>query len=569
MRTTCVASACLLAIALPLTSHGQSFPEGDVELRRGSELLNRLRDRQELSPEVRLDSPHQALGNARLPNEHPCWVISRVEILGLSQLPIAVTEALSGSARDDAPEGRCLAEQGVELLVQRLQNALIAQGLITTRARVEPQDLSTGVLQLSVIPGRVGRLIFPLTNDQADIPSTSLAVKAGQLLNLRDLEQTLENLKRNASTSAEIEISPGEQDGTSDVSFSITRARPWRMAVSLDNSGSRTTGKWQGGAVLTWDSPLGLGDQVHLSVGRDVGGRQQGSRGSGYHMFHYSLPVGYWLFGFVTSSNRFHQTIFDAGEPYPYRGVQSSHELQATRVVARDARGKTSVSAKLLHSRSSNFVEDTEVLVQRRRTPSWQAGVSHVYYGDTATWNMQANFHWGADAAPPRVDGVPELGRTKHTWRSTQMHVGVSRPISAGPWRGRYAGQWLVQWAPATTPLHKQLCLGGEGSVRGFDDAPRLCGTSGATWRNELAFAVVPDRYEAFVAVDVGRVRRNVRTEFSDRSLAGVAIGLRHTSVATALVQSHAEIMVSRPLRYPAGFERAKPVVSARMTVSF
>jgi hemolysin activation/secretion protein len=41
-----------------------------------------------------------------------------------------------------------------------VQNAIIERGYVTTRILAAPQDLKTGVLMLTVVPGRVNAIRF-------------------------------------------------------------------------------------------------------------------------------------------------------------------------------------------------------------------------------------------------------------------------------------------------------------------------------------------------------------------------------------------------------------------------
>ena len=52
----------------------------------------------------------------------------------------------------------CIGSEGINVLLRRIQNRLIDAGYVTTRVVVEPQDLRSGVLVLTVIPGKVGRI---------------------------------------------------------------------------------------------------------------------------------------------------------------------------------------------------------------------------------------------------------------------------------------------------------------------------------------------------------------------------------------------------------------------------
>ncbi|WP_055333874.1 POTRA domain-containing protein, partial [Ralstonia solanacearum] len=72
----------------------------------------------------------------------------------------------------------------------------------------------------------------------------------GDLLNLRDLEQGLEQMKRVASQDVDMQIVPTDVPGMSDVVISVKRAKPWTVVAAVDNSGTRSTGKLQGNLSL-------------------------------------------------------------------------------------------------------------------------------------------------------------------------------------------------------------------------------------------------------------------------------------------------------------------------------
>ena len=61
----------------------------------------------------------------------------------------------------------CIGSQGINVLLRRIQNQLIDDGFVTTRVVVAPQDLRSGRLVLTVIPGKVGRIQL---QDRSAIP---------------------------------------------------------------------------------------------------------------------------------------------------------------------------------------------------------------------------------------------------------------------------------------------------------------------------------------------------------------------------------------------------------------
>ncbi|MFX6027920.1 POTRA domain-containing protein, partial [Acinetobacter baumannii] len=78
---------------------------------------------------------------------------------------------------------------GVNLVLARVESAIVARGYTTTRVLARPQDLSTGRLVLSVVPGRVRHIRFAPDADARGTAFNALPISPGDILNLRDIEQ--------------------------------------------------------------------------------------------------------------------------------------------------------------------------------------------------------------------------------------------------------------------------------------------------------------------------------------------------------------------------------------------
>jgi len=180
-------------------------------------------------------------------------------------------------------------------LLKTITGYYLNKGYFTSRAYLPEQDLTSGVLQLMVIEGRLqGFEASPLAS-KLELTMT-FPGKTGEILSLRELEQQIEQLGRLPSRSAQLELVPGEQMGSSQVKLSGQRDKSWRFSANQHNNGERSTGEQQWGARLEWDSPLGLADQLMLRGGGDtVSDRFKHSANQGIS---YSIPYGWWTFNY-------------------------------------------------------------------------------------------------------------------------------------------------------------------------------------------------------------------------------------------------------------------------------
>ena len=198
-----------LSVLLWCLVFGNAFAQsssnlGVLEWHRQSERDRRLRDQLEPEREVR---PHvDVQPELVLPDdEHPCFIIRDIALEDETGL---FAEALAAANPDTDPAvGRCLGAAGINVLMSRVQNAVIAQGYVTTRVLARPQDLSRGHLVLTLIPGRVRALRVSAGSDARAELLNAIPVRPGDVLNLRDIEQGLENLKRLPSVEADISSS--------------------------------------------------------------------------------------------------------------------------------------------------------------------------------------------------------------------------------------------------------------------------------------------------------------------------------------------------------------------------
>ncbi|TVO71263.1 ShlB/FhaC/HecB family hemolysin secretion/activation protein [Sedimenticola selenatireducens] len=454
------------------------------------------------------------------PDETPCFPISRVVLLSDEE---TLDTLLGPIARQG--EGACLGVAGINLLMGQMQNRLVDAGYVTTRVLAAPQDLSQGELELRVVSGRVGRIQLTDSGDrQLDLASL-LPAEPNELLDLRDLEQGLENLQRLPGTEASFKLVPGELPGESDLLVSWKQEKTWRVSVSLDDSGSESTGKKQAATTLFLDNPLGKGDLFYLSRGMDV--LNPGPLGSDSVQLHYSIPYGYWLFGLNLSQYGYHQTVSGGVVDYEYRGESRTVTLDIDRVIYRDAKGRTTLKFQLGRRASSNFIDDIEIALQRRRTTYAELGIRHRQFIGQATLDWGLSYRTGLkglDAEPAAEEASGGASARAAFW---QARLDLSLPFEWQQQRFRYRGRLRGQVAQAALTPPDQFAIGNRWTVRGFDGQSTLAADNGWYLSNELAWQIPRQQSELFLGLDIGRVSGRGSEYLSGQSLAGAVIGAR------------------------------------------
>ena len=362
-------------------------------------------------PDIRLDTSSSEL-RLLSHTESPCYPIHQIT---LTDYGSSTPQSQFQWAFDNAAQTlkftlpHCFGGEGLGVLMKQIQNEIISRGYVTTRVVTEEQDLRGGKLVLTVIPGKVRNTIVA---DSGNVPRftrlhalTALTFDSGDLLNIRDIEQSLENLKRVPTVEANIEILPSESDkaevGDSDLKISYNQAFPFRLNLGLDDAGSTSTGKWQASGTLSIDNIFSANDLFYTSFTHSLKqkGDDPGRRASKNFTLYYSVPFGYWNLAFSHNQSRYHQEVFGAFDnSYIYAGESDTDKLTLSYLLYRDAKRKTTVSGSLWSRQSQNYIDGAEIEVQKRRMAGWEAGFNHKEYFPTATLELSANFKRGTAA---------------------------------------------------------------------------------------------------------------------------------------------------------------------------
>lgn len=557
----------ILSLSASLTAMAAEPVAPEQPLLRQQERERVLREQLESSPDVRLKASADD-GRGTLPvNETPCFSIRHIVLEGEESAAFQWALRAANPASDPAL-GRCLGAAGINLTMKRIQNLIIARGFVTTRVLAAPQDLSRGTLSLVLIPGRIKHIRFADGTSSRATLWNAMPAQPGDLLNLRDIEQALENFKRVPTADADVQITPATdadaKPGESDVVILWKQASVARLSLSTDDSGSKDTGRYQGNVALSLDNPLSLNDLFYASFSHNLGGGKSGDRGSQGHTLYYSIPYDYWQLGLTSSEYDYHQTVAGNNQSYDYQGRSRNNELKLSRLIYRDAVRKTSVWASGWTRTSSNYIDDTEIEVQRRRMAGWQLGVDHREFIGSNTLDLGLSYRRGTGAfqalRAPEEDLDEGTSRSKIINASAQLQT----PFRIGTQQFRYIGAWRSQWNRSPLVAQDRFSIGGRYSVRGFDGEQILSAERGWTLRNDLGWFVFQNSQELYLGVDYGEVGGHSTQYLSGNRLAGAVVGMRG-----GYKQVSYDLFLGQPLMKPKHFETADVTAGFNLSWSF
>jgi hemolysin activation/secretion protein len=475
-----------------------------------------------------------------------CFPIKDIELKG--------ADSLSGADRTRLLKpyiGQCLGVAQLNELLKVITDYYIAKGRVTSRAYLPQQDLSSGHLQVLVVEGKLEGLKGAQGSTVTDRElAMAFPGKVGEALNLREVEQLVDQLSRLPSRQAQMELTPGSQIGGSEVLVKNTPQKPWRASLSRNNDGQKSTGEQQWGAGLEWDSPLGLADQLILRGGHDaISDHQKTSKNS---MLYYNVPWGWWNFSYTYSESDYRTPGDLDGYKYKQTGDSQNHQLRAERVVHRDDVSKTSVNVGLTHLRTNNYFNDERLDVSSNRLSEFQVGINHGRRIGSAFVNLDVGMQNGTGAFDAQKDDQERIrGNLTPTPRYRKYTATLSYLQPFTLWGESLSFSSLATGQRSEDVLYpaQRMSLGGSYSVRGFKDQ-QLTGDSGGYWRNEVRWArpVTLDwmrpafaEYGASVGYDQGVIRHDRYNDEQHGRVSSNSLELfaRGKNVSTSVTFAH------------------------------
>ncbi|RQT10062.1 ShlB/FhaC/HecB family hemolysin secretion/activation protein [Burkholderia contaminans] len=573
----------LVSLAVSAQQHTPTSADAAAAARANAEQQQQLqqqRDAQQReavidAPTVRSDVSRVEIHPA-LPEETPCFRIDRFTL----DVPEALPDGLKAQGASALPQdrfafardwlahyaGACIGKQGVDTLVKGLSRVILSRGYVTTRVLLSEQDLSSGTLTLALIPGVIRHVRFT-DEKQRSTWKTAFPARAGELLSLRDLEQGLEQMKRVSNQEVSMQIVPADMPGESDVVLDVKRGRPWTVVASIDNSGTRATGKLQGNLSLGIDNPLGLNDVFNIGVSQDL---ELGDKGLGSHGWNgfYSIPWGYWTATLSAYTNTYYQQIAGVNQTFVASGNSKTVDLKLHRVLARSQNDVLGAQIRLSRRFGQSFIEDTEIPQQRRNNTFVELSLTDRHYFGGAQFDGTLAYRQGVGAFGAQDDILAFGGGPTYRYRMAVLDGNLSVPFAIARQPLRYVTTVHGQYTGNTLYYIDDLTIGGRYTVRGFDGETMLAAARGFYWRNELQAPIAQTGHAVYAGLDYGRVWGPQPVALVGTQLAGAAIGIKG-SVGTRFGAYAYDLFAGTPVYKPSGFDTALVTVGFQLTSQF
>ncbi|WFU04560.1 ShlB/FhaC/HecB family hemolysin secretion/activation protein (plasmid) [Rhizobium sp. CB3171] len=527
----------LLATSLAVSPAMAQAPNDDFARRQAQQAeQQRLKALGEMTPKpsaVEAQQPPAAGGK----KAGPCFQITHVEVEGVKQFPASAIDKVTAPYTN-----RCVGVSEINGLLRDLTHLYLDKGFVSSRVYVPAQDIAgTKVLRLVAVEGTLADIyINGKPAPGSGVIATAFPGMKGEITNLRDIEQGLDQINRLTSNNAKTAMLPGKADGTSILNIENKPDHPWLLSVGNSNLGEEQTGYSKSSASVGYDNLFGINDQWSFGyerTGPDYPWRDDGQGRSNSYSGNASVPYGDWTFSVNGSWYEYNSSV-----PGNFGTLQTSGDSKqlgvgADRVIFRDKDSITTFNSGLTYKETNNFLLGSKIEVGSRKYTVGDLGISHSRRMLGGLWVFDLSYSQGLnlfDAVGPGDVGAGDADPRFSKFTGT---ITATKPIEV-------AGQHLEidslvtgQYSPDNLFGAEQISVGGYSTVRGTRET-MLFGNNGFFVRNDLVWRTQPfagngelakilGEFRPYVGLDYGRIASQARYHIEGGDMFGWTVGAK------------------------------------------
>lgn len=407
----------------------------------------------------------------------------------------------------------CFTKSDLLNLHNQIINYYIKSGYIIARIYFDSSNISNQEMKIIIEEGRLNNLeIYDNSKINKWLPFRRVTQKISALpllkknstINIRDLEQGIDQINRLSSQNAKISINPAEIDGYSNIIIDNNIGNQALLSLIVDNSGQKNTGKIKHKISFNYDNFLSFNDNIYLNYAEsnaiplfgsnkefnNIIGTNDNSNNRFSKAFYsaFSLPFGYWSFGSSYSYSRYIMTTMGTASIIKSSGNSEAKNYYIDRVLLRNKQYQISFKAEIGQNDTDSYIADSYIPVNSRRTTETNFYLNNNFYNSRFKLFLQPKYSrgitaFGALKDKKNLDKSYPRAQFESFGLYAQSNLNFNIPKISIPANYKLTFDSLT----SKDSLYglDQFSLGGKHTIRGFQDNI-ISGDNGYLFKNDL-----------------------------------------------------------------------------------
>lgn len=372
-------------------------------------------------------------------------------------------------------EGTLMDGQKIYSLIQDLTNLVFSMGYVTSYVTVDKGNLNTGVLKLSIQWGRISGWSIdgapPSDWHQRLRLNAALSGVPGRILNIKDIDQAIENLG-GQERKATISVVAAKETGKSLLDVHLPEKVSPKLGLSIDNEGGGTASSGRDGGELnaSFYDLVGVNDVLKLSVSDRKYSNPSNNALTGYGV-DYHVPVGAFSFGIHYNDSSNKKLLNGIYGDYMSNGVQNIWGGRIDMIASRSAASKLVVYANLQTKKINNYLSGQRLAASSGRYTDVGIGTefnTSLFGGSFfSTTELDRGLRWSNSLEASLDSNDIKKSLTRVTLNGAWSHD-VTLAATALSYQLKFGGQY----SPATLIPAYKFGVGNAYTVRSYTGSP-------------------------------------------------------------------------------------------------
>ena len=530
-----------------------------------SQQIERDQTQRDLQRRLELDAFQREAPNSSLPEartkpkkadgdkDENCFDIRKIVYEGNSLLePVEIDALLANYTH------RCIGASKINALLKSVTFLYMRKGYIMARAYIPEQDLNSHILKIVIVEGTLQKIVAAKKNGLGGMQlSTAFPGLIGKSLQLRDMEQGIDQLNRVRSNNAKTNMKPGKKAGETIVEILNQKKKKWRLGYNQDNLGSENTGQYKSGVSVGIDDIFNLNDIWSFSYGRNnknvlFDGSADTHKNDSFSA-NVSIPYGYWTFSLDGSYSFYDNDVVGNILTIKTRGGSQQYVGTVSRVLHRDKTSKTTLSSSLLFKENQSYVNDVKIETSSRKLTIAKLNLAYTKKAFGAAWSFTGGYQRGLKLFGALDDDSTASTFPKAQFNKFTVSASVMKPFKVGSLSLLYNSSLEGQWSPDLLFGSEQIALGGLYSVRGVKSSI-FSGNNGAYFRQEISYKIpveldvlknITSEIHPFIAYDFGVIDEEKDQGVEHGTVSGLTLGLKGKRGIFSFEAAYADLLHS------------------------
>lgn len=514
-------SKIILLLILLLTAHIKPAraQQANAQIQRSlSQERQNIINQKDISETSNIKESRSFLDNPgsekNTPEEKWCFVAEDVMLEGSHTI---TSDELTEKFLKDLP--KCLSKADLVKIKTNIEKFYIDRGYINARVYFDRNDLKKNILTIKIYEGQVGKITL---KDNSTIDKylsfrnqtklfTAFPFLSGEVFNLKDFEQGLDQINRLQSSHATMDVRPADADGQSDIIIINKTTSPTDVNFIYDNSGRDSTGLLQKKIHLSQDNSLGLNDNLYINYSTDSI-NQAWEKYSNNFYGHLSIPFGYWTSSLSYSNATYLTTSYTQNSVIQSSGQTQIESFKLDRVLDRNRFYKIKLGTELDLKDVSSYQNNIKSIVQSHQEAPLTVFLDNTIYATKSTIYLKPSYTtttklFGAERDPQGISTQnPHLeyqyfklyGYYNRNFKIPETNIPLNYNLSLDS-----------QYSLNSLYNTEQFNIGGQYTVRGFNNN-NISGDNGYNVRNDLKVNVMDLMPTDFLKSKAANIGANV-----------------------------------------------------------